>query len=361
VNEILIPSYESGPLNAGRIGDLLTVTASVPNIDAVLAHGYTRLLLERSRNSGITWEEVGTPDGRPVLSPGVTGYAITDGAGNAGYLYRTRFLNTNLPCGATGRVSDPSVSIPGAGILASKVITVKELIDRYLFGVRLTDDKGNVFTDSAFQFYIVAAVRRIERALDISILPQLFVENRDYYATDWKQYGTTDLSNYPLIDVQQFRVTYPSGQTIIVWPNEWLRINKEQGNIRVVPTAGSLSEVLLAEGGVYMLGSRGYIPDLFQIVYTAGFEEGCIPSDILDLIGKAAALGPFNVFGDLIAGAGIATLSLSMDGLSQSIGTTASATNAGFGARLIQYDNDLKKQIPLIREYYRRPGGMVVA
>jgi len=74
-----------------------------------------------------------------------------------------------------------------------------------------------------------------------------------------------------------------------------------------------------------------------------------------------ASIGPFNIFGDLIAGAGIATISLSLDGLSQNVGTTSSATNAGFGARIIQYLKQIKEQMPQLRRYYKRVGGMVVA
>ena len=65
-----------------------------------------------------------------------------------------------------------------------------------------------------------------------------------------------------------------------------------------------------------------------------------------------ASLGPLNIAGDLIAGAGIATKSISIDGISQSIGTTASATNAGYGARIIQYDKQIKDQMATLRNYY---------
>ena len=78
-----------------------------------------------------------------------------------------------------------------------------------------------------------------------------------------------------------------------------------------------------------------------------------MPVNILDLIGMLASFGPLNIFGDLIAVAGIANVSLSIDGLSQSIGTTSSATNAGYGSRIIQYTKQIKDQIPLLRRYYK--------
>jgi hypothetical protein len=65
-----------------------------------------------------------------------------------------------------------------------------------------------------------------------------------------------------------------------------------------------------------------------------------------------ASMGALNIAGDLIAGAGIATKSLSMDGLSQSISTTASATNAGYGARILQYNKEIDERMKNLRNYY---------
>ena len=112
--------------------------------------------------------------------------------------------------------------------------------------------------------------------------------------------------------------------------------------------------MLIGAGGSYLpiiYSGMGNLPHLFEISYVAGFEK--IPPNILDLIGMLASFGPLNIFGDLIAGAGIANVSLSIDGLSQSIGTTSSATNAGYGSRIIQYTKQIKEQIPILRKYYK--------
>ena len=69
------------------------------------------------------------------------------------------------------------------------------------------------------------------------------------------------------------------------------------------------------------------------------------PADLLDLVGIVASMLPLDTAGDLIAGAGIATTSISLDGISQSVGTTASATNSGYGARVIQYRKRLEVQL----------------
>ena len=65
-----------------------------------------------------------------------------------------------------------------------------------------------------------------------------------------------------------------------------------------------------------------------------------------------AAMRVLDVAGDLIAGAGIANKSLSIDGLSQSIGTTSSATNAGYGARILSYKSELKERMGNLKNYY---------
>ncbi len=65
-----------------------------------------------------------------------------------------------------------------------------------------------------------------------------------------------------------------------------------------------------------------------------------------------ASLYVLNPAGDLIAGAGIASKSIGIDALHQSINTTSSATNAGYGARIIQYQKDLKPLLKEIRSEY---------
>jgi len=102
-----------------------------------------------------------------------------------------------------------------------------------------------------------------------------------------------------------------------------------------------------------LAAGNDFVPNILSVDYTAGFPEGEVPMDIRDAIGKYATFGPLNVAGDLIGGAGIASKSISIDGLSQNINTNSSATSAGYGARLIQYQKELKDVIPTLRRYYK--------
>jgi hypothetical protein len=78
-----------------------------------------------------------------------------------------------------------------------------------------------------------------------------------------------------------------------------------------------------------------------------------LPSDIVRAVALKASLLTLDVAGDLIAGAGLASVSTSMDGLSQNINTTASATNSGYGARVIQFTKEYKELIATLRATYR--------
>lgn len=345
-------------LRTAARGTVITVRVVVEDIGEALRAGFTRIVIERSVNAGLTWTERTTPSDRPSLQVGQIDYVWIDRAGSTDYLYRVRYRSD------AGELSEESDEMTGAGLALLGILTVEQVKTRYFFGIDDTNDAGTKLGDSAWEHYIIAAIRQIERELDIPILPTSFVEKHDYYAGDWNAFTFIALDQYPVISVESFDVRYPSGQSVVTFPEEWWRLEAEVGHLQIVPTAGTLSNLLVGEGGSFLpavFNGQAYLPQLFEVSYTAGFPANQVPRDIVEIIGMVASLGPFNLFGDLIAGAGIATLSLSLDGLSQSIGTTASATNAGFGSRIIQYTKQIKEQLPKLRAYYKRVGKMSVA
>lgn len=81
---------------------------------------------------------------------------------------------------------------------------------------------------------------------------------------------------------------------------------------------------------------------------------------LMDVIGLTASLPLLDTAGDLIIGAGISNQSLSIDGLSQSIGTTSGVENSGYGARATQYRKRIEELDQAIRRRYRRVNMMIV-
>jgi hypothetical protein len=86
---------------------------------------------------------------------------------------------------------------------------------------------------------------------------------------------------------------------------------------------------------------------------TISYTADTLPPDIVRAIALKSSLLALNVAGDLIAGAGIAQSSIGVDGLSQSIATTASATNAGYGARVLQFEREYKALLSTLKANYR--------
>lgn len=102
------------------------------------------------------------------------------------------------------------------------------------------------------------------------------------------------------------------------------------------------------------------IPDYWDFQYITGFDLDHMPMDLINLTGKLATFGPLGIAGDLILGAGIANQSIGVDGLSQSIGSTSSPTNAGYGARILQYSREIKETVSRIKLIYDEIKSVVI-
>jgi len=80
-----------------------------------------------------------------------------------------------------------------------------------------------------------------------------------------------------------------------------------------------------------------------------------MPSVLVKCILYVAAMLPLDTAGDLLLGAGIGQFSLAVDGLSQNIASTSSATSAGYGARILSYERQLKMALASLKKKYKVP------
>jgi hypothetical protein len=244
------------------------------------------------------------------------------------------------------------------------IMTADFVKENFLFGVDLRDDDGNEMPDSLIEFYIKSATRWIERELDIYLTPVTITnEQHDYHFQEYINFSFLKVFHKPLLSVARVAIQFPLSTSVLEFDPSWIRAESVSGQINLVPTGGTISSFLISGGGSFLpmlYTNRDYVPHIISVDYVSGFRTGEIPFDILEVVGKKAALGPLNIAGDLIAGAGIASKSLSIDGLSQSIGTTSSATNAGYGARMINYGKEIEQSMKYLRGEYRGIG-MVVA
>lgn len=237
------------------------------------------------------------------------------------------------------------------------VITPDQLREFYLFGVNLQDDNGTEMSDDMMTHYINAAMRWLEAQIPGLLLQPTTITNEthDYYYDDYLKFGIIQTKYFPVTDVAAYNVQFPLQTQVLTFDPTWLNVNSISGQINLIPSQGSLSAIIIGAGGSFLpllYGGLDHVPDIIKITYTAGFPTDAVPENIMDIVGMKAALGPLNIAGDLIAGAGVASKSLSIDGISQSINTTASAMYTGYGAKMEYYQNKIKEEIANLRHYY---------
>lgn len=232
-------------------------------------------------------------------------------------------------------------------------INTQFLRDNYLFGVPLEDMYGNKMKEEMLQHYIRSAVQQTQRMLQIIIEPvDITSELHDYYQNDFLSWGYLQLHKRPIIEVSELAMFFGSSKMFEI-PKEWIRSYGVTGQIEMFPTQGSAGSLMLLQDGSFLpaiLGMYQSAPQIWQVSYRAGMED--VPDDIVEYIMKRASVGILQVWGDLIIGAGIANQTISIDGLSQSIGTTQSPEFSGAGARIKNYSDDMRELEKRLRDTY---------
>ncbi len=248
-------------------------------------------------------------------------------------------------------------------------LTPSDIKSDYCFGLSLADQDGNVMPDSVVDRYIGATVMRFERDLHIDIGTKVIkcnAEKRgldnydidedayDFWADEYRQWGYIQLRRRPVVSVENVELYYPTGQRILKYDDSWIMLNRKAGHMRIVPSAGTTTTVLLGTSSYLPLmnGSmlQSNVPGLFRIDYTSGMTT--VPEDMADAIAKAASCSVLAIAGDAKVD-GIASQSISQDGLSESRSTTASQSSTLYGARIKQYTEEVEAYIKSAKSYYR--------
>ena len=242
------------------------------------------------------------------------------------------------------------------------LLSPTEMFSLYLYGIKIQAGDGTAFSTESMRFYIQAAQREIENFFNLKLVYQFIaLEKLTFYRADYWQSFPILFTNYPVNKPISLTGRFNQLEQIS-YPTQWLTNTQNsygqyKRRVSIVPTGTAVAtanaEVILS-GLTTQLGSQHFlmIPDYWDLQYITGFKLDQMPMDLINLTGKLASFGPLGIAGDLILGAGIASQSLGVDGLSQSISSTSSATNAGYGARLVQYEREIKATIPRIKLVY---------
>jgi hypothetical protein len=245
--------------------------------------------------------------------------------------------------------------------------TVEEIRRRWCFGLPLYDSVGNEMDDEDIQEYVDSAVALMERKLGVRLKPTVIrtdaearglVEGVDYevseppYDYDAKAYanwGFLQLRERPASKLTGAKLVLPNGVVVVDFmaTPEWVKFYPETAQMQIVPYAGSATVFGMLGGSQtgfsFMTGKiNRNMPQMWYIDYVSGYAQNKIPKDIVNIVAKIASSDILGVAGEALK-AGITNMSTSIDGLSESVGTTVSSNSTLYGAHIKQFTEDIDK------------------
>jgi hypothetical protein len=240
-----------------------------------------------------------------------------------------------------------------------KDLTDQWLIKEHFFGMYQTDtvtgevyiadptNPSNRLPSSVITNAIDAAVSRLEGTIFARIRSEEHrIEYHDYDTDLFHQYSFISLDRYPVAAVHSMSfVMGEHGGTVWEVPDELIQIHGHNfGHVQILPISGmgsSYDPALMPF--ITSMFYADHMPSRIKVEYDCGMDALSRDLDplIVRAIGLIAAVQPLNILGDILIGAGIASISTSFDGISQSVNTTASAENSAMSARIKAFEREL--------------------
>ena len=239
------------------------------------------------------------------------------------------------------------------------ILSPSELIEGYLYGIPLCYKDGREMTQQTIKDKILVAQLQLENILSVKLIRQVVQDTADFQRGEWGSFGYIKCT-YLIRDSIQLN-GFINTIKQITYPPEWISImnngdeTRTTRTIHIVP-AGSSSPVttssIIFSGITPHMGFMGLdnIPNYWRVKYCTGFMK--IPVDLLDIVGKFAAIQILAILGDVLLGYGTSSQSLSLDGLSQSVSTVRSNQGGLFAGRIKQYSEELKGQLSNAKSTY---------
>ena len=276
-----------------------------------------------------------------------------------------------------------------------------EAIKASMFGVKVVDpNTGNEMGDSFYTYAIETAISKVETELDIVILPRVVTEHKDYNYAEYSSYMFLHAKAKPILQVETLGLE-ANGSYKRNYPSEWWKVYNRPGHIQVAsaPLYGAISGNMgggiatfsggasfggfdggyggRLHGGLSSLpngsslggykpnpvsgGNQNSYPQLIHVSYIAGMlpqrragvtEEWEMPTLLNELIIKMASKQIFQQWGRLVVPMGVSSKTLTIDGISESVSYTSSATNGAIKSEIGQLDEDIADGLNKLRGYY---------
>lgn len=332
--------------------------------------------LERKKGAGGAWQtltEQGFSDDRSLPPRTIKELYLDEHVSSGIYQYRIQDINTPsspyeysllVRAGETEPIGYTFGNYHVPEGQWGEILTPDDLHYTYLWGVDLRASNGQPYTDSQIRYSIDAALREVERRLNITIKKTRIAcephrrslkrgidydEEESFYTfreARVRRQGFIPTRKRPIIAVSKLDLLSRTEKVTNLL--DAAVIDKTKGLIRFFNTPFRASDSLKAVSAALAAysGYDGWQNNLFySIDYTAGYETSDeVPADLRAVIAKVCAVELLNIIGDGLM-SGFSSSSLSMDGVSESFSSTQSATSAYYGARIKVYEDEIKDYI----------------
>lgn len=251
--------------------------------------------------------------------------------------------------------------------------SAQDLKDKYLSFLPNDFNCNQFVSDETIDFYIQSAQEQLESFIGIKISRQVISESHDFIIDDWLQWGS--IKTTWMVQSPVSLCGYLGNKLQVTYPPEWLVSHQTNDgktfdrSVRIMPigsgaTYQNTSALFLGSFNQQLSwwSSNRNVPNYWRVSYITGFPGDKIPADILQALGMIATIPVLGIISDAYAGKrglgfGVSSKSISLDGLSQSVSSFASAEKGIFGARMKQYSdalfsNEKNGALATLRDYY---------
>ena len=229
------------------------------------------------------------------------------------------------------------------------VYSAQEIRNMYLSGIKISWETNAIISmsDEDIEFQVKAAQKEVENYLNVKLFRQIYSETLQFDNDDWRYWSYIKTSYMVVCPLKLEGFLNTTKQA--TFPKEWLSSKRESGDelyhksIYLVPAGntGAITNSVVYAGLLPNLGflNAGKIPNYWTATYTTGFNT--IPSDLIQIIGMLAAVSVLYIAGNNTLGSpGLASSSISIDGLSQSL-----SSNNYFLSRIKSYNEDIMRRL----------------
>lgn len=251
------------------------------------------------------------------------------------------------------------------------IIDLAQLKSDFLRDLPLADQFGRPMSDTVLTSKLKAAVAAFQRKYGVRLeptivkmgelplsadklypdLPRYHADTRPYDPRSFEgnRFVSLHLPVGPVKEVLSVGLSLPGQLEPLEFGEEWVQVQPRSRVLQIYPKGPMMRLMPLATNGFglgAMFGGKA-IPAAWQIIYKAGYTAEDLQGeyiDVLNALGMIAAIGiliPGSM--DKFAARGIAGLSASVDGLSNSTQMAGGGQTLRFGALIDAYRQELQE------------------